>query len=146
MKVDREKENIVGVIGPRQKGNYNLVLPAVVRAIDFVAYEHGSDKAIVFVHDGVYTGCTGEVTEVVNKTGDSLAGYGHIIAAKKMKLDIELHGKKSHDHWIDELIAMEPELVVVFDDQKTAYLKTAIKKLEKSGTPNMIVPVKFHDK
>lgn len=143
IKVDKKNEFLIGVLGPRYKGNYGLVLPAVIKAIDRVAFESDSDKKnFVFIHDGVTSGSTGEVIEAINKIQSSLHGYGYNATYRKMPLDIELHGKQSHYRWMDDLLELTPDLLLLFDNGEFQPVKYATREAKALEIPISLIEIK----
>ena len=114
-KIDKETEYLIAILGPRTKGHYSLIMPAVIRAIDHVENRE-KRTGFVFMHDGVTSGSTGEVMEAVNKIQGSLSNYGRFATLRKLPLDIEMHGKNSHFKWISAALELKPDLFVVIDD------------------------------
>lgn len=158
LKVDKKNEYIIGVLGPRYKGNYALILPAVIKSVDQVRFaaekelnlnsdeeepiEHEKLKqTFVFVHDGVSSGSTGEVIESINKTQQSLRGYGINVTVRKKPLDIELHGKQAHYRWIDELLELDLDLLVLFDNQEWHQVRYAQTLASEKEVPLYVVPI-----
>jgi len=142
MKVDKNNEYVIGVLGPRYKGNYGLILPAVIKAVDRVKFDADRKAStFVFVHDGVTSGSTGEVIESINKTSGSLRGYGINVTVRKKPLDIEMHGKQSHYRWIDEVIELKPDLLLLFDNDQWHQIQYAKRLAEDAGIPLAVVSI-----
>lgn len=117
-KVDHEQEYVIAVLAPRFKVDYNTVMKNIIHSLG--AVENIADRNcnhFVFLHDGVTSGTTGYVIETVNKISPSARLFKdpRSISARKLPLDIEMYGKRSHWHWLDELIKLKPDLIVVFD-------------------------------
>ncbi|QLF83424.1 hypothetical protein SEA_NICEHOUSE_211 [Rhodococcus phage NiceHouse] len=144
MKVDKNNEYLIGVLGPRYQGNYGLILPAVMKAIDRVKYEAERDlKNFVFIHDGVSSGSTGEVIAAVNIIRRSLSsGYDIHIGHRKKALDIEMHGKQSHYRWAEELIDLKPDLLLLIDNGEWHQVQYANKLAEQNSIPIAVVNIK----
>lgn len=143
LRVDRKSDYLIGVLGPRYKGNYGLILPAVIKAIDRVAFESDSEKKnFYFIHDGVTSGSTGEVIESVNKTQSSLHAYGYNVGHRKLPLDIELHGKQAHYRWIDDLLALNLDLLLLFDNGEFHPVKYAIREAKAAGVALGVIDIK----
>lgn len=143
VRINRESEYLIGILGPRYKGNYGLVLPGVIKAIDLVEFNSDDKKSgFVLVHDGVTSGITGEVMEAVNKTQPSLRARGRNLSMRKLPLDIQLHGKQSHYRWVDQVIEMQPDLMLVFDNGEWHQVTYAIRKAQDAGIETMIVKIR----
>lgn len=146
VKADAQREHLIGVLGPRYKGNYDLVMPAVLKAIDRVHYEAGEDnKNFVIIHDGVTSGVTGEVIETINKTVTSLRSLGYNVSARRLPLDVELHGKQAHYRWVDDLLEIDLSLLLLFDNDEfypIRYAEREAAKLDITVTKTMIKPEK----
>ena len=141
MKVNKKQEHLIGVVGPRHAGNYGTIMPAIIRAIDIVHDEKTDDKeSFIFIHDGVTTGSAGEVIEVINKIQPSVQQFGYYVTYRKLPLDIELHGKNSHWEWVERMIALEPDLVLVFDTGEP-YMRHAQRLAEKASIPGRMIKV-----
>lgn len=119
VKIDKDKEYIIAVVAPKDKTNYHTIMSSVIKAIGTVEYQSNrSCNSFVFLHDGVTSGSTGYVIETVNKISLSAQQYDppRMVTYRKLPLDIELHGKRSHYIWIDEALALEPDLVLVINN------------------------------
>lgn len=117
--VDKEKEHVIAVLAPRQKTKYRTIMLQMIRSIGIVEMHSDDPKShFVFIHDGVTSGSTGYVVETVNKIKTSAEQFDppRTITYRKLPLDIEMHGKRSHFHWIDEVIKLNPDLLLVFDN------------------------------
>lgn len=144
VKINRETEHFIAVLGPRYQGNYSLVLPGVIKAIDLVEAESDKQKeAFIVVHDGVTSGVTGEVMEAINKTKGSLRLYGRYITMRKLPLDIELHGKQSHYRWVDQIIEQKPDLFLLFDNGEWKQVAYALRKAKEAGIPTHLVQIRL---
>ena len=142
LKVDSKNEYLIGVLGPRYKGNYGLILPAVIKAIDRVKFEAEEDKEnFLFIHDGVTSGSTGEVIEAINKTQPSLRSYGYNVSYRKLALDIELHGKQSHYRWIDDVLDFDLDLLLLFDNGEWHQIRYAEREAADAGVPTAIIQI-----
>lgn len=143
IKVDKNSEHLIGVMGPRHQGNYNLIMPAVIRAVDNVAYDAGEDikHSFVFIHDGVSSGSTGEMLEAVNKTQTSLRQYGYNVTVRKKLLDLEFHGKNAHYRWIDGVMDLEPDILLLFDNGEFDPVRYAASQAEQRDIPFMLVKI-----
>ena len=146
VKADPKSEHLIGVLGPRYKGNYDLVMPAILKAIDRAHYEAEDDKKhFVIIHDGVTSGVTGEVIETVNKTMTSLRALGYNVSARRLPLDVELHGKQAHYRWVDDLLTLDLALLVLFDNDEfypVRYAEREAAKLDITVTKTAIKPEK----
>lgn len=141
-KIDRETQAVIAVLGPRYKGNYNIVMPAVIRAIDTAeSLTDESKTKFVFLHDGVTSGSTGEVIGVVNTIQTSMLRRGREVAGLMVPLDIEKYGKQSHYRWIDQIIELEPDLFVLFDNGEWPQVDYAQRKAKAAGIELTIVRI-----
>lgn len=140
--VNRDHEHFIAVLGPRYKGNYGLIMPGIIKAID--AVESKSDKhkpAFIFVHDGVTSGSTGEVMEAVNILQPMLRGRSRLISMRKLPLDIEMYGKRSHYKWVDNVIGLDPDLFVLLDNGSWDQVDYARRKCERDNIPFVVIKI-----
>ena len=134
-KVDHASEYVIAVLMPKERTSYVNVMSSVINAIGVVEYR--SDRNLdrfVFIHDGVSRGSTGYLIETINKITLSAKQFNppRTIMCRRMPLDIELHGTKSHFYWVDEIIKLKPDLILAFDagtnQALIAYAKSQAKK------------------
>lgn len=121
IKIDKEKEYVIAVVAPREKGKaYNAILAGVIKTIDLVEYNASlvdvQKNTFVFVHNGVSSGALGHVIEVVNKIQPLLRARGRNVTRRKLDLDIEFYGRKAQDHWLEQVIGMQPDIMLILDD------------------------------
>lgn len=117
-KVDKSKEYVIAVLAPREKTSYGVIMRNVIKSIGVV--ENLTDdqhEHYVFIHDGVTSGSTGYLIETLNKIKESAVHFEEprFISYRKLPLDIEMHGKNSHFHWVDEALKLKPHLLLIFD-------------------------------
>lgn len=118
LKVDHSHEYVIAVLAPREKTTYRTVMANVIKSIGTA--ENLSDAKhdhFVFIHDGVTSGTTGYVIETINKIEVSAKQYTEpkIISYRKLALNIEEYGRRSQYNWVDEALALKPDIFVVFD-------------------------------
>lgn len=136
-------EYAIAVVAPRERGKaYNAILPGVIRAIDLVeAPEPNKKSTFVFVHDGVTSGALGHVIEVVNKIQGSLATRGRTVKRRKMDLDVERHGWYSQHRWVDRVLQLELDLLLVLDDGEYAVAEYAKREAKKQGVATLVINI-----
>ncbi len=115
--VDKNREYVIAVLAPRDKGSYSTIMANVIKAVgtvEFITPE--KHDRFVFVHDGVTSGSTGYVIETINKIQPSAKQFHEPreIMYKKLPLDIELYGRRSHYRWIEQVIDIKPDLILAF--------------------------------
>lgn len=144
IKVDRENEHLIAVLGPRHKGNYARIMPAVIRAVDLIEHEagDGAKEAFIFIHDGITSGSAGEMIEAVNKVQNGARARGRIMTHRKKLLELELHGgRKAHRHWVDEIVDLEPDLFLLFDSGEFPPVSYAKDQATEAGIQTLVIPV-----
>lgn len=137
----------IAVLAPRVKTNYQTIMANVIKAIGTVEY-HSDDTFdhYVFLHDGVTSGSTGYLIETLNKIQPSARQFEQPkhISYKKVPLDIEMYGKRSHYHWIDQVIVQSPDLIIAFDsgDEWSEVVKYAQRQAKKHNIRCDVINVK----
>lgn len=118
-KVDKETEYVIAVLAPREKTRYLTIMSSVIKSISMVEEKDGRRK-FVFLHDGVTSGSTGYVIETINKIQPSAQQFKEPreITYRKLPLDIEMYGKRSHNHWVDQALLLHPDLLLIIDNGK----------------------------
>lgn len=116
--VDKKREYVIAVLAPRDKASYSTIMAHVIKSIGTVEYQ--SDRVChryMFLHDGVTSGSTGYVIETINKIQPSAKQFEtpKEIVYKKVPLDIEMYGRRSHYRWLEQIIELEPDLILAFD-------------------------------
>ena len=137
-KVDKSKEYVIAVLAPREKASYSTIMANVIKSIGVV--EDRSDvkhEHFVFIHDGVTSGSTGYLIETLNKIKESALRFREprIISYRKLPLDIEMHGKRSHFHWVDEALKLDPDLLLIFDTGDNPVVEYAKRAANRSDVP-----------
>lgn len=118
--VDKKKEYVIAVLAPRDKASYSTIMANVIKSIGTAEYITDREcHRFTFLHDGVTSGSTGYVIETINKIQPSAKLYDtpKEIMYRKVPLDIELYGRRSHYHWVEQVILQEPDLILAFDTE-----------------------------
>lgn len=116
--VDKTREYVIAVLAPRDRASYSTIMAHVIKSVGTVEYiTPAKHNRFMFLHDGVTSGSTGYVIETINKIQPSAKQFHEPkeIMYKKVPLDIELHGRRSHYHWVEQVLELEPDLILAFD-------------------------------
>lgn len=119
VKVDKNLEYVIAVLCPREKTDYGTIMSNVIKAIGVVEYRSDiKHEHFVFIHDGVTSGSTGYLIETINKIQPSAIHFTQprVISYRRLPLDIQMFGKRSYYHWVDEALALKPDMLLVFDN------------------------------
>lgn len=144
-KVDKSKEYVIAVLAPREKASYSTIMANVIKSIGVVEYRSDvKHDHFVFIHDGVTSGSTGYLIETLNKIKESALRFEEprSISYRKLPLDIEMHGKRSHYHWVDEALKLKPDLLLVFDTGDNPVVEYAQRAARREGIPVDVYPVR----
>lgn len=159
LKVNKDKDYVIAVVAPREKGNsYPIVRAGVIRCIDHleslgsIANEKDEDgnwimrtpkNKFIFIHDGVTSGALGHVIEVINKISGLLVHRGRQVQRHKVALDQLGHGPKAQHRWLDGVIKQyEPDLLLVLDDGHYPVARYAQQQAKQHGiaTQTVVIP------
>lgn len=151
IKINKDKEYLIVVVAPREKGDaYRTIMAGVIKAIDIVesnavsAVEKDNDgnwlprvakPNFVFLHNGVTSGALNYVIEAVNKIGPLIAGRGRYVSKRKQDMDIPLDGKYAESRWFDRAMLLEPDLILLLDDGHYGMVGYAERKAQQQGVP-----------